>query len=173
MSAKLLAVLTLLLLAFIPTGAAAKHSDRTPAPAPVAVVQNPAGSATGVVPAPATVTADGGIDALGIGPTPLPGRPPGDPPTTDPPPPVTPGHGRGKAIGRRCRGFSHRRASGERRSAFKRCVERLKQRAAKVKEEQAEADADEQADTEAESPEAPDDDQSEAPDETETSDSEG
>ena len=153
MTAKLLAALTLLLLALAPAGAAAKRSDRNPVAVPVPVAQAPAASDPGVV--DPALAAEEGLAALGVEPPDLPGRPPGDPtlpPVTDPPtpPPANPGPGRGKAVGRRCRGLSHRRAAGQRQSPFKRCVELLKQRAAKIKEQQAE----DEAAAEAETPEA-------------------
>jgi len=50
-------------------------------------------------------------------------------PSPDPgPPPASPapGKGKGNAFGRRCRGFSRRKAPGQRQSPFKRCIEARK-----------------------------------------------
>ncbi len=57
-------------------------------------------------------------------PTKLPPRPPSDTVPPPPPPPATPKPGKGH--GRACRGLSRRKASGERQSPFKRCIEARK-----------------------------------------------
>lgn len=127
-------VVALLALALAPGILQAKPhgpKNKAEAPLPVAPVEEHGGVEALVVD-PATdpdLVLDPDLTAADAKPpTPLPPRPPSGTVPEPPPPPAspTPGQGRGNAFGRACRGFSRRKAPGQRQSPFKRCIEARK-----------------------------------------------